>query len=295
MKIKRVGIVANAEKEKSPELTIRLREWIVGQGAEVFLEKRIAEKLGFKDGLDRISLASTTDLLVVFGGDGTMLRTARAVREFDIPIVGINLGSFGYLTEVNIQEMEDAMRLILKGDFQTEKRMMLDVVIERGDGGQIRERTVLNDVVINRGNLSRIVDLETSVDEHYLTTFKADGLILSTPTGSTAYSLSAGGPIVFPQQDSIILNPICPHTLTNRPIILPENVIVKIILWTKEMGATVTMDGQASFILEAGDTCTVRKSRYVTKLVTSPHRDYMQILRSKLGWGLLPAGIKKTT
>jgi len=173
--------------------------------------------------------------------------------------------------------------------------MMLDVVIERGDGGQTRERTVLNDVVINRGNLSRIVDLETSVDEHYLTTFKADGLILSTPTGSTAYSLSAGGPIVFPQQDSIILNPICPHTLTNRPIILPENVIVKIILWTKEMGATVTMDGQASFILEAGDTCTVRKSRYVTKLVTSPHRDYMQILRSKLGWGLLPAGIKKTT
>lgn len=295
MKIKKIGIVANAEKEKSPELTSRLRDWIVGQGVKVFLEKRIAEKLGLKDGLDRKSLAAGTDLLVVFGGDGTMLRTARAVREFDIPIVGINLGSFGYLTEVNIQEMEDAMRLILKGDFQTEERMMLDVVIERGDGGQTRERTVLNDVVINRGNLSRIVDLETSVDEHYLTTFKADGLIISTPTGSTAYSLSAGGPIVFPQQDSIILNPICPHTLTNRPIILPENVIVKITLWTKEMGATVTMDGQASFILEAGDICTVRKSRYITKLVTSPHRDYMQILRSKLGWGGLPAGIKKTT
>lgn len=295
MKIKKIGIVANAEKEKSPELTRRLRDWIVGQGAEVFLEKRIAEKMGLRDGMDRKSLAARTDLLVVFGGDGTMLRTARAVREFDIPIVGINLGSFGYLTEVNIQEMEDAMRLILKGDFQTEERMMLDVVIERGDGGQTRERTVLNDVVINRGNLSRIVDLETSVDDHYLTTFKADGLILSTPTGSTAYSLSAGGPIVFPQQDSIILNPICPHTLTNRPIILPENVVVKILLWTKEMGATVTMDGQASFILEAGDTCTVRKSRYVTTLVTSPHRDYMQILRSKLGWGVLPTGIKKIT
>jgi len=293
--IKKIGVVANIEKEKSLELTRHLKQWAEKRGVEVYLEQQIAGRLEEKDGLDRKNLAGIVDLLVVLGGDGTMLRTARAVREMDVPIVGINLGGFGYLNEINVNEMDEAMEMILAGNYQIEKRMMLDVVISRGDGGQSRERTVLNDVVINRGNLSRIVELETSVDDHYLATFKADGLILSTPTGSTAYSLSAGGPIVFPQQDSIIINPICPHTLTNRPLILPENVLIKVVLWTKEMGATVNMDGQASFILEAGDTVTVRKSRYMTKLVTSPHRDYMEILRTKLGWGGFPTGSGKQT
>jgi NAD+ kinase len=291
--IKKIGIVANIEKEKSLELTLRLRKWAEKRGVEVYLEEQIAGRLDEREGLDRKTLAGIVDLLVVLGGDGTMLRTARAVREMDVPIVGINLGGFGYLNEVNVNEMDDALEMIIAGKYQTEKRMMLDVVISRGDGGQSRERTVLNDVVINRGNLSRIVELETSVNDRYLATFKADGLILSTPTGSTAYSLSAGGPIVFPQQDSIIINPICPHTLTNRPIILPENALVKILLWSKEMGATVNMDGQASFILESGDTVTVKKSRYMTKLVTSPHRDYMEILRTKLGWGGFPTGTGK--
>ena len=147
------------------------------------------------------------------------------------------------------------------------------------------EGTVLNDVVINRGNLSRIVELETTVDDRYLTTFKADGLIIATPTGSTAYSLAAGGPIVFPELNSIVINPICPHTLTNRPIILPENAVIKVTLWTAEQGATVTLDGQVSFTVKSGDTMTIRKSRHVTTLVSSPHRGYLEILRTKLGWG----------
>jgi len=288
--IKKIGIVANIDKEKSLELTLRLKKWAEKKGVDVYLEEKIAGRLGEAEGLDRKALAGVVDLLVVLGGDGTMLRTARAVREMDVPIVGINLGGFGYLTEVNVNEMDEALEMIMAGRYETEKRMMLDIAISRNDGGQSRERTVLNDVVINRGNLSRIVELETFVDGHYLATFKADGLILSTPTGSTAYSLSAGGPIVFPQQDSIIINPICPHTLTNRPIILPENAQVKIVLWTKEMGATVNMDGQASFILASGDTVVVKKSRYITTLVTSPHRDYMEILRTKLRWGGFPTG-----
>ncbi|MBI4633546.1 MAG: NAD(+)/NADH kinase [Deltaproteobacteria bacterium] len=293
--LKKIGIVANVNKGESSEYTSRLREWFRKQGREVFLEKEIAADCGDADGLDMGQLAARTDLIVVFGGDGTMLRTARSVTGFNIPIVGINLGGFGYLTEVNLGEMYGALEMILKGEYRTEKRMMLDVQVYRGRK-KIGEGCVLNDAVINRGNLSRIVELETAVDGQYLTTYKADGIIVSTPTGSTAYSLAAGGPIVFPEEDSIIINPICPHTLTNRPVILPRDCAVKVVLWTKEKGATLTLDGQVSFTLMAGDAVTIKKSHYITTLVASPHRNYLEILRTKLGWGGLPAGTgKKTT
>jgi NAD+ kinase len=284
MLIKKVGIIANIAKEKSPEYTAALREWMIGRGLEVYLEERIAAKIGGLAGVESRTLWSLVDLIVVFGGDGTILRTVRLVRDRDVPIVGINLGVFGYLTEVNLDEMYSAMEVILAGDFQVEKRMMLDVEIG-GEEETFREGSVLNDVVINRGNLSRIVELETTVDGRYMTTFKADGLIISTPTGSTAYSLSAGGPIVFPELYSIIINPICPHTLTNRPIILPEKAEIKVTLRSMEEGATVTLDGQASFTVKSGDVVTIRKSRHITTLVSSPHRGYLEILRTKLGWG----------
>jgi NAD+ kinase len=284
MLIKKVGIVANITKEKSTEYTASLRAWLLQRGVEVFLEEGIAAKIGCLPGLDRKKLWMLVDLIVVFGGDGTILRTARLVRERDVPIIGINLGVFGYLTEVNLDEMYSAMEVILTGNFQVEKRMMLDVEIH-GGGEPFREGTVLNDVVINRGSLSRIAELETEVDGQYLTTFKADGLIVSTPTGSTAYSLAAGGPIVFPELDSIIINPICPHTLTNRPIILPGSSAIRVSLATLEQGATVTLDGQLSFTVKYGDSITIRKSRYITTLVSSPHRGYLEILRTKLGWG----------
>ncbi len=284
MLIKKVGIIANIAKEKSSEYTASLREWMIGRGLEVYLEEGIAAKIGGLPGVERRKLWSIVDLIVVFGGDGTILRTARLVRDRDVPIVGINLGVFGYLTEVNLDEMYSALEVILAGEFQVEKRMMLDVEVS-GGGKTLLEGSVLNDVVINRGNLSRIIELETTVDDRYMTTFKADGLIISTPTGSTAYSLSAGGPIVFPELYSIIINPICPHTLTNRPIILPESAEIKVTLRTMEKGANVTLDGQVSFTVKSGDTVTIRKSRYVTTLVSSPHRGYLEILRTKLGWG----------
>lgn len=291
MVIKKIGIVANTEKEKAAECTIQLKEWAVNQGVEVFFEEGIARKVGEDTGLDRRELASRVDLLVVLGGDGTILRTVRFVSEYNIPIVGINLGEFGYLTEVNLNEMYSALALIVKGEYQTEKRMMLDVTIQLG-AETIRQQSILNDVVITRGNLSRILNLEMTVNNGYLTTFRADGIIISTPTGSTAYSLSAGGPIVFPEQDSFVINPICPFTLTNRPIIIPDNAEIKVVLWTKEQGATLTLDGQVSYTMKSGDIMTVRKSRYVTNLVSSPHRDYMEILRTKLGWGGSPTGTK---
>jgi NAD+ kinase len=291
--IKKIGIIANIEKEKSSEYTLLLRDWALKCGVEVFLEEGIASKIGEETGLDRRKLASQVDLLVVFGGDGTLLRTVRFVSEYDIPIVGVNLGEFGYLTEVNLNEMFSALELIFKGDFQTEKRMMLDITIYLGSD-TIRQQNILNDVVITRGNLSRILDLETAVNERYLTTFRADGIIIATPTGSTAYSLSAGGPIVFPEQDSFIINPICPHTLTNRPIIIPDNAQIKVILWTKEQGATLTLDGQVSYTMGSGDSMIIKKSKYVTNLVSSPHRDYMEILRTKLGWGGSPTVTNKS-
>jgi NAD+ kinase len=163
MIIKKVGIVANIAKEKSPEYTAALREWMLSRGLEVYLEEGIAAKIGYLPGVDKMKLWTLVDLIVVFGGDGTILRTARLVRDRDVPIVGINLGVFGYLTEVNLDEMYSAMEVILTGDFQVEKRMMLDVEIQGGEE-PFREGTVLNDVVINRGNLSRIVELETMVD-----------------------------------------------------------------------------------------------------------------------------------
>lgn len=283
MEIKKIGIVANVKKEKAPDYTLALRDWLRQRGLEVLLEKGIAERIFDEEGMERKALAAQVDLLIVFGGDGTILRTARFTLGSSTPIVGINLGGFGYLTEVNLNEMYEALEIILKGDFETDQRMMLDATLNDQEGDE-KVFTVLNDVVLNRAHLSRIVELETYVDGRYLITYKADGLIVATPTGSTAYSLSAGGPIVFPNQNAIIINPICPHTLTNRPIILPADVSVEVTLRTKEQGAMLTLDGQVSLTLKSGETLKIKKSQHVTTLVSSPHRDYLEILRTKLGW-----------
>ena len=294
MKIKKVGIIANVEKERIAPFTASFQQWLEKRGVRVFLEEEIAVRMKQKAGFRRDDATLSLDLIAVLGGDGTLLRAARFVARHNLPIVGINMGTFGYLTEINRSETYAAFDLILAGDFVTEKRMMLDVSVRRG-GKRIGSGAVLNDVVINRGNLSRIVELETSVGGQHLTTYKADGLIISTPTGSTAYSLSAGGPIVFPGKELMIINPICPHTLTNRPIIFPESAVVNIVLRSGGGGATITLDGQESYRIERGDVMEVKKSKQATKLVLSPHRSYGEILRSKLGWGGLPSGVKKRT
>ena len=292
MKIRKVGIGANTEKEKIAEYAGALKEWLAAKGVEVFIENEIAAKIGARAGFDLKTIAVKTQLVTVMGGDGTMLRTARCLSKYNVPIVGINMGNFGYLTEVNLNEMNSALEVILSGNYLTEKRMMLDVSISQGPK-IINAGVVLNDAVIDRGNLSRIVELETTINNKYLTTYKADGLIISTPTGSTAYSLSAGGPIVYPEKDLIIINPICPHTLTNRPIIVPENSDLRLRLWSKGRGAILTLDGQETFRVRSGDVVTIKKSKYSTTLVLSPHRSYWEILRSKLGWGGLPSGAKR--
>ena len=285
--VRKVGIIANVTKESAVEYTCRLLDWLLQKGLEVLLDEEIAEKIDSTRGVDRMKLAAAVDLVVVFGGDGTLLLASRSLKGHDVPIVGINLGGFGFMTVVNLNEIFSAMELILDGAYTTTKRMMLDVLLETG-AGITREYSVLNDIVITRGNLSGMINLETFVNDRYLTTFKADGLIISTPTGSTAYSLSAGGPIVLPDLKSIIINPICPHTLTNRPIMLSPNSNVRVVLWTSDESAAVTLDGQIYEIIKPGDAIHVRKSSCYINLIDSPHRDYLEILRTKLGWGGSP-------
>jgi len=278
--IKRIGIIANSSKKDAVEQAENLREWLSGRGVEVFLETEISGRGKKERGKEEF--ASRIDMIVVFGGDGTLLVAARLVKEYDVPIVGINLGGFGFMTVVNLNEMYDVMEIILRGEYKTSRRMMLEASVEG------ENCSVLNDIVISRGGLSRMVNLETFVDDKYLTTFKADGLIISTPTGSTAYSLSTGGPIVFPELNSIIINPICPHTLTNRPIMLPPESTIKVTLMDEEEGVKVAMDGQVLNILKSGEAVTVRKSEYYINIVDSPRRGYLEVLRTKLGWGGLP-------
>jgi len=292
MKIKKIGIVANIEKEKIADHVRSLKKWLEERGVKVFLENEISGKTALDGGLKWDELARKSELVVVLGGDGTMLRTARCLTGYKVPILGINMGSFGYLTEVNLNEIHSTLKLIISGKLVTEKRMMLDVSIKHGKT-VTNVGSVLNDAVINRGDLSRMNELELEVNGRYLTTYKGDGLIVSTPTGSTAYSLSAGGPIVFPGKDLIIINPICPHTLTNRPIIFSEDSSMKITLWSKDKGAMLTLDGQEAYRIKSGDVVTVKRSRHATMLVLSPYRSYGEILRSKLGWGDLPPGAKK--
>lgn len=287
MEIKKIGVMANMQKEQARDYALALCVWLQQRGCEIFLEEGSVQDMGAGVDKARPLCAAAIDLLIVLGGDGTILRAARFMLGSFIPIVGINMGGLGYLTEVNLNEAYNALEVILQGKFATEQRMMLDATVTGGaEGGT---HTVLNDVVLNRASLSRIVELETYVDDHYLTTYKADGLIVATPTGSTAYSLSAGGPIIYPRQNVIVINPICPHTLTNRAIILPADVCVKVVLRTKDQGAILTLDGQHSITLKTGDTVMIRQSHHVTNLVSSPHRDYLEILRNKLGWlGLTP-------
>jgi len=287
MGIQKVGIIANSSKESAVDYTCRLSEWLLKKGLEVFLDEEIADKAGIIPGISRKELASLVDIIVVFGGDGTLLMASRSVRGLDVPIVGVNLGGFGFMTVVNLNEMFSTMEFILKGDYKTSKRMMLDAILEGEDEQEI-EHSALNDIVISRGDLFRMINLETFVDDKYLTTYKADGLIISTPTGSTAYSLSAGGPIVLPDLNSIIVNPICPHTLTNRPIVLSPDSVVRVVLGPKERNATATFDGQVSVVMKSGDAIKINKSSDYINLIDSPHHDYLEILRTKLGWGGLP-------
>ncbi len=281
--MKKIGIICKTGRPEPLEILKEFLPWLSKKGLEVFLDTETASKLNIA-GHSRSDIPKFAEVIVVLGGDGTMLNVSRLVCERGIPILGVNLGGLGFITEVQIEELHDAMEKVLSGECLYEERLMLTAYIHR-HGERIAEYTVLNDVVINKGALARIVDLETYINKTYITTFRADGLIVSTPTGSTAYSLSAGGPVLYPTLDSIVLTPICPHTLTNRPTVLPDDALIEIVLKSQSEDVFLTLDGQVGFSLRKEDVVEVKRSPFKTKLLIPFERDYFQILRTKLKWG----------
>ncbi len=281
--MKTVGIIC---KRGHPELAGILGgflPWVEGRGARVLIELEAAPLAG-RTGVPDEDIATGADVIVVLGGDGTMLRGARIAALRGTPLLGVNLGGLGFITEFGRDELRDCMGRVLSGECTLEERMMLDAALTR-DGSVIDSSTVLNDVVINKGALARMIDLRCAVDGSFVTVYKADGLIVATPTGSTGYTLSAGGPILYPATRATVLTPICPHTLTNRPIVLSEDAEVAITLSAASDDVVLTLDGQRGLPLMKNDTVTVRKSLHVTRLLMPTGRDYFHVLREKLRWG----------
>lgn len=281
--MKRIGIICKAGRPEPLEILKELIPWLANKGIETILDTETASGINV-NGYPRAEMPNKAEMMIVLGGDGTMLNVARLVSEKEIPILGINLGGLGFITEVQREDIYDGIEKTLEGKALIEERIMLTSHIHR-HGEKIAEYTVLNDVVINKGALARIIDLETFINKSYVTTFKSDGLIVSTPTGSTAYSLSAGGPVLYPTLDCILLTPICPHTLTNRPIVLPDDVLIEIKLKSMSEDVFLTLDGQVGFSLKIDDIIEIRRSPYKTRLLIPFERDFFQILRTKLKWG----------
>lgn len=286
----RIGIVAKPDLADARDTLIRLRAWLAGRGLEARWSPEAAALFAESPGavVGRDDMPSAVDLVIVLGGDGTLLsmagRIARGAR--DVPILGVNFGSLGFLTEITRPELFDALTEVVDGRATLDERMMLLAAIRGGDAPAL-ETPVLNDVVFTRTALSRIIDLSVWVGDQFVTTVKADGLIIASPTGSTAYNLAAGGPIVHPAMDAFILTPIAPHTLSNRPIVVPAARDVRVVV-SAENGAAevyVTFDGQSGSPLAPGDEVIVRRAARPVKLVRATTRTYFEVLRQKLKWG----------
>jgi len=281
--MKKIGIICKTDRKEPQEILQELLPLLKQKGCEAFVDAETAAALNIR-GFSRSEITSLAEIVLVLGGDGTMLSVSRLVAPKGIPILGINLGSLGFITEVNRDEIFSAVDKMLNDGCAIEERMMLTAAIHR-NGKKIADYTVLNDIVINKGALARIIDLETNINDRYVTTYKADGLIISTPTGSTAYSLSAGGPILYPTLDSMVVTPICSHTLTNRPIVVPGNSNIEIIIKSLSEDVFLTLDGQVGFSLRMDDIVEISKSPFKTRLLVPIERDYFQVLRTKLKWG----------
>ena len=279
----RIGIIAKRNKPEAIRVVRELVRWLKDRQVESFIEPEMTGHVSHPS-LDREEMPLSADIAVVLGGDGTLLAAARTIQKRRIPILGVNLGGLGFLTAITLDELYPMLENILRGDYRTDERMLLEAKVWRG-GEVVDQLTVLNDVVINKGALARIIELKTSVDDEYLTTFRADGLIICTPTGSTGYSLSAGGPIVYPSLQSIIITPICPHTLTNRPIIVPQETTVSVTLCSNEEEVLLTLDGQVGFRMEEADRVEINKSEDYITLIRVPSKGYFEVLRTKLMWG----------
>lgn len=282
--LKKIGVIAKKNHPDAEQIALDICARLKKDRIEVLLEDGLAEQVGQIIGYAAEEIPELADLIIVLGGDGTLISVARLVGHRNVLILGINLGRLGFLTEVTQSELPEMLDRLVTGEYETSERMMLDARIRR-NGKVVGEYTVLNDVVINKGALARIIDMATSVDGRHLSTYKADGLIISTPTGSTGYNLAAGGPIIFPEINSLVVSPICPHMLTNRPIVVWSKSVIEIEVKFEDDVVFFTADGQVGRKLLPGDVVEVRRSDARTQLVISPSKDYFEILRTKLSWG----------
>lgn len=282
--VEKLGMVLKRHDPRVRDVVADVIPWLQSHGVEIFLDQ--APALPQPVSLNVVppqELVSKVDVVAVFGGDGTLLYAARIVADSGVPILGVNLGSLGFLTEVKLEEMHTALESLLTGEYQLEDRMLLEVEVSKRDRSLTRY-LALNDAVINKGALARIIELEVSVNSQLVTLTRSDGLIISTPTGSTGYSLSAGGPILYPTLAALIITPICPHTLTNRPVVVPDGAVVGVCL-RRGTDVMLTVDGQVGMPLEQGDCLKVMKATPVLRLVQAKGSPFFKLLREKLKWG----------
>lgn len=282
--MKSIGIISKPHHAEAKRVLEELVPWLAERGKAVVMDVDTASLVGETTGVEKDRLPEQVEMIIVLGGDGTFLSVARLTEGRDVPLLGVNLGGLGFLTEVTQEQIFETLGEIFEGNYGVGERLLLQAHVHRDDE-RIAEYRALNDVVINKGALARIISLETYVNGVYVNTFAADGIIISTPTGSTAYNLAAGGPILSPELGALIINPICPHTLTNRPLVLPEDVTVEVVLKAEGEDVLLTLDGQVGFALRYDDVVEVRKAPETVKLIEPPRRNYFQVLRTKLRWG----------
>jgi NAD+ kinase len=283
--INRIGVIVGPQKPEAVAVVRDLNAWCEQRGIELFTAKEIAAQTGCH-ALPTVNneLAEPLDLLVVLGGDGTMLGVSRLVGARQVPVLGVNFGWLGYLTEFTLAELFPALEDLLNGGLAVEQRMLLEVRVERG-GQVIAQQRALNDAVINKAAPARMIELECFVNGHFVNSFRADGMIVATPTGSTAYSLSAGGPIVHPSMSAMLLTPICPHLLSNRPVVVPGDSHVELVFNRADGELMLTVDGQIGVELHLDDRVSLRRSETTFNLVRPSNRNYFEVLRTKLKWG----------
>lgn len=282
------GIAGNLRKEDVPIIAQKVIQRFNAEGVDFVVERSLSEllrkKLKIKSigrSLSERDLPARCDMLISLGGDGTILRLARQVAEKGTPLLGVNLGKLGFLAEVSVEDLDACLTEILRGDFFIVERMMLQATILKNS----RTYIALNDIVVDKFGSSRVLNFETHVNGEYLATFTADGVILSTPTGSTAYAMANGGPIVTPHNRAITISPICPHSLTARPVIVPDDSIIKIKVASSENKVHVTADGQDEVLVNAPTEIRIKRSQHSAKLVKRRNTSYYDLLRKKLNWG----------
>ncbi len=285
MSIRTIGIISKPKKEEIREVVPPLIRWLEERKVKVLIDQETGSMLEMANqGIGRNELSSQVDMILVLGGDGTLLAAARVIDEKKVPILAINLGALGFLTGTALEEMYTSLEDVLAGKAKRQRRAQMQADVIRA-GETISHFRALNDVVLNKAAIARILDFDVLIDGGYAASYRADGLIFSTPTGSTAYSLAAGGPVVEPSVDALLITPICAHTLSNRPLVVPDSVTIEATIKTPRESVFLTVDGQVGVALRTDDTVRVSKSEYSVELIVPPRQTYFDVLRQKLKWG----------